>query len=369
MHKVTFYPIGNADSILISLSNEKYVLFDYADKADKEDEEDKRVDLASELEQTVENDFDVVAFTHADDDHIHGFSDFFYLEHAKKYQSEDRKRINTLWVPAATILEENPEDEARILRSEARHRLKDGKGIRVFSKPEALKDWLESEGLSVEERSDCITSAGEIVPEFNFANDDIEFFVHSPFVDSVDGKSYDRNDAGLIMQATFKDNNEVTRLVLGADINHDVWDDIVNITKHYEREARLTWDIFKISHHCSYNALSDEKGRTKTVPTENIKWLFEQGEDKGYLVATSKPIPTNDNDDQPPHRQAANYYKDVAESIQGEFVVTMEHPNSNEPKPVIIKIDDSKATLEKNITPAATIITSKSSPRAGQIDE
>ena len=194
MHKVTFYPIGNADSILITLANGKYVLFDYADKADKEDEDDKRIDLASELEQTVDNDFDVVAFTHADDDHIHGFSDFFYLEHAKKYQSEDRKKITTLWVPAAIVLEENLEDEAKILRSEARHRLKNGEGIRVFSKPEALKDWLESEGLSVEERSDCITSAGELAPEFNFANDDIEFFVHSPFVVSVDDKSYDRND-------------------------------------------------------------------------------------------------------------------------------------------------------------------------------
>ncbi len=369
MHKVIFYPIGNADSILISLSNGKYVLFDYADKADKEDEKDKRVDLASELEQTVENEFDVVAFTHADDDHIHGFSDFFYLDHEKKYQSDDRKKINTLWVPAAIVLEENLEDEARILRAEARHRLKSGKGIRVFSKPEALNDWLESEGLSVKERSDCITSAGQIAPEFNFVNDDIEFFVHSPFADSVDDKSYDRNDAGLVMQATFKDNSEETRLILGADIDYDVWEDIVNITKHYDREVRLTWDIFKISHHCSYNALSDEKGRIKTVPTDDVKWLFGQGEDKGYLVATCKPIPTNDDDDQPPHRQAANYYEDVAESIEGEFVVAMEHPNSDEPKPVIIKIDESKATLEKNITAAAIQLTSKSSPRAGQIDE
>jgi ribonuclease BN (tRNA processing enzyme) len=365
MHKVTFYPIGNADSVLISLSNEKYVLFDYADKADKEDEDDKRIDLASELEQTVDNDFDVVAFTHADDDHIHGFSDFFYLEHAKKYQSEDRKKITTLWVPAAIVLEENLEDEANVLRSEARYRLKNGKGIRVFSKPEALSDWLKSEDLSIEERSDCITSAGEIVPEFNFADDAIEFFVHSPFVDSVDDKSYDRNDAGLVMQATFKDNDEITRLILGADIHYEVWEDIVKITKHYDRIERLTWDIFKISHHCSYKALSDEKGSTKTIPTEDIKWLFEQGEDKGYLVATCKPIPTNDDDDQPPHRQAANFYEGVAESIVGEFVVTMEHPNSDEPKPVIFNIDESKATLEKNITAAAIHLTSKSSPRAG----
>lgn len=47
-------------------------------------------------------------------------SDFFYLEHAKKYQNGDRIKIKELWVPAAMITEEGSEDEARILQSEAR---------------------------------------------------------------------------------------------------------------------------------------------------------------------------------------------------------------------------------------------------------
>lgn len=365
MHKVRFYPLGNADTTLIMLDNEKAILFDYADMLDREDKHDKRIDLPSELEQTVDGDFTVVAFTHADDDHIHGFSDFFYLEHAKKYQSDKRKKIETLWVPAAVILEDCLEDEACILRAEARYRLKQGSGIRVFSKPDKLHDWLESEGLSVDDRANCITGAGQIAPEFTLEKDNVEFFIHSPFSESIDDGDFDRNSAGLVMQATFGSDGENTRLVLGADIDYDVWNDIVTITKHYKRTERLEWDIFKISHHCSYKSLNEEKGKDKTEPTDNIKWLFEQGQDKGYLVATCKPIPNNDDDVQPPHRQAANYYKDVARRIKGEFIVTMEHPNNNQPKPVVINIDSAKATLKKKNAAAVTVLTQNSSPRAG----
>ena len=109
----------------------------------------------------------MVVFTHLDKDHYSGASEFFYLEHAKKYQSEDRVQINMLWVPAAVINEEGPdENEARVIQAEARYRLVKGKGIRVFSRPDALKDWLKEHGLTVNERAHRITEAGQTVPEF-----------------------------------------------------------------------------------------------------------------------------------------------------------------------------------------------------------
>jgi hypothetical protein len=55
---------------------------------------------------------------------------FFYLEHASKYQDADRIKIRELWVPAAAIIEDGCKDEDRIIRAEARHRLRSGKGIR-----------------------------------------------------------------------------------------------------------------------------------------------------------------------------------------------------------------------------------------------
>lgn len=50
------------------------------------------------------------------------------------------------------------------MRQEARYRLKQGKGIKVFSRPEALASYLEENDLSIAEREDCIVDAGQLVP-------------------------------------------------------------------------------------------------------------------------------------------------------------------------------------------------------------
>ncbi|OGX48530.1 MAG: hypothetical protein A2243_03080, partial [Omnitrophica WOR_2 bacterium RIFOXYA2_FULL_38_17] len=353
MHKITFYPLGNADSYLVDLDKGKKLLFDYAQCRDEEDDKDRRIDLASalknDLKESDRNYYDVVAFTHCDDDHIGGFSEFFYLQHAEKYQDEKRVKINELWVPAAIVIEEGLTGEAAILRAEARYRLKEGKNIRVFSRPDRLKDWLKKEGIDIEQRKNLITDAGNVVPGFSKTTDGVEFFVHSPFAVRHEDKLIDRNETCLVMQATFLFENRETMFLLTADTHYDVWKDIVNITKYHKNEKRLEWDVFKISHHCSYTALNEEKGKDKTVPIEEVKWLFNKGNKKGLLISTSKPIPNNDEDKQPPHRQAANYYKDVAYDIDGEFKVTMEHPSEINPKPLVITIDGFGATLKKSI--------------------
>ena len=372
MSKLTFYPLGNADCCLIDLDNDQKILFDYADVGDSDDDDDLRIDLPVKLREDLDaagkNSYDVVAFTHADEDHIKGFSEFFYLEYAKEYQSDDRIKIDELWVPAAIILEKSPSTEDhKILRKEARHRLKEGKGIRVFSKPDLLEDWLKGQGLKLEDRENLITNAGEIIPDYDKSADGVEFFVHSPFSRTIDedGEEVERNEASLVVQATFEFDNEDTKLILGADIAYEAWEDIVQITKSKNRDERLEWDVFKISHHCSYTALSDEKGEEKTDPVSDVEWLFEQGLDKAILVSTSKPIPTDDTSDQPPHRQAASFYKDVAKDINGKFKVTMEHPKESAPEPLVITIDSSKATIEKRSLGGADYITSRDAPRAG----
>jgi hypothetical protein len=154
--QLTFYPLGNADCCLIDLASGEKLLFDYANLRDPDDSNDLRIDLEKALRENLEDVdrdyFDVVSFSHLDRDHIGRSSEFFHLEHAAKYQGGDRIKIKTLWVPAATILEEGVEDEAQIIRAEARYRLKKGSGIRVFSRPDQLKKWLEGQGLTLESR-------------------------------------------------------------------------------------------------------------------------------------------------------------------------------------------------------------------------
>lgn len=236
-----------------------------------------------------------MAFTHGDKDHIANSTEFFELLHAKKYQGDGRIKIKTLWVPAAMILEtastEDQSEEYVIWRQEARYRLKEGKGIRVFSKPDMLKDWLTANNLTVESRKKLITDAGEIVPEFSLENDGVEFFCHSPFIKHVDENEEFRNEAALIFNVRFKVENQIFDYLAIGDSEFSILEDIVDKSKKYKRKDRLSWDILNIPHHCSYKALSDEKGEEETTPKEKVKELLLSGKEGSLMISSSDPIP------------------------------------------------------------------------------
>lgn len=381
MPRLTFYPIGNADCCLIDLANGKKILFDYANMRDPNSKDDRRCDLPNELREDLDaakrDYYDAVAFTHLDSDHYKGAADFFRLEHDAKYQSEGRIKINLMWVPAALITEDPKtlkDEEGRIIQKEARYRFKKGEGIRVFSRPQRLKDWCERNGVDFERRKHLVTDAGWCAPDFSLLTDGVEFFVHSPFAKRLDETNVeDRNSDSIVMQAKFLVGQIETKVLLMADTVQDRLSDIVDITKHHGREERLEWDVAKLPHHCSYLSLapSGEKGKDKTDPLENIRWLYEeQRQPGGILVSTSWPIRAKgskeDEATDPPHRQAANYYKeDVLDNPDAEFLVTMAHPNETSPKPLIIDIDGTKATVRKRALTASVIATSRPAPRAG----
>ena len=53
MHKLTFFPLGNADCCRIDLEAGEKILFDYADMRCAEDDSDLRIDLPAELRQDL----------------------------------------------------------------------------------------------------------------------------------------------------------------------------------------------------------------------------------------------------------------------------------------------------------------------------
>jgi hypothetical protein len=346
---VTFYPLGNADSALIELANKKLLLIDYGNQGDPDDPEDERCDLALELRLALRKanrkDLDVVCFTHLDDDHCQRMGDFFWLEHSTAYQDDDRIKIKELWVPACALIETGLTGDARLVRQEARHRLREGSGIRVFSRAERLKDWMEAEGIDFESRRDLFVDAGKLVPGYiKTGPEAAEFFVHSPFAWRQDQNTViDRNGDSIVFQATFKDGEKESYAIFGSDADHEDLADIVDITRRYHNADRLRWDLMKLYHHCSYLSLGPDRGKDETVAVENVKWLFEtQGQDRCTIVSPSWPIPKpyteDDKSDQPPHRQAANHHRRVTSEKFGEFMVTME-PAVGAPKPIRFELD------------------------------
>lgn len=372
MHKITFFQLGNADTTRIDLANGRKILVDYA-ATRSGDAFDKRADLPallrSDLAAAKRDYYDVAAFTHHDKDHTIGAGEFFHLEHAGKYQGNGRIKIRTLWVSAATIIESRDDlrDDAKLIQAEARHRLIKGEGIRVFSRPQPLKDWLEARGVKFEDRKHLITDAGQLAPEFSLIGDGLEIFIHSPFVSTLnDSGVLVRNDEALVFQARFKVGSQITDALMMADVKYDVIENIVEITKDHRNENRLKWDIMGISHHSSYLSLSAEKGKDKTTPTDLVRELLEKhGQQRSVLVSTSDPIPSRDSD-QPPHRQAAAYYRDVANIHGGRYIVTMEYPNKTDPKPLVIHIDENGHTVENPPSASGTsAATETRPPRAG----
>lgn len=354
--KITLHPLGNADCTRFDLADGRKMLVDYADMRNPDDRWDRRIDLPSELKcdlRVAKRDYyDVVLFTHLHDDHCWGAGDFFWLEHAAKYQGEDRIKIRELWVPAAAILEDGCEDSARIIRLEARHRLKKGSGIRVFSRPTQLKDWLQENGLTLEARAHLITDAGQFVPGFSISGPErVQFFIHSPFGWRLnENEVIDHNQDSVVFQATFLEGTRETQAPFMSDVDNDIINEIVLTSRRHKNEDRLRWDVLKVPHHCSYLSIGPDKGEDETKPSNEMAWLCEtQGQERCTMMSTSKSIPVKgsdeDKDVQPTHREAAAYYKRVARVKDGVFKVTMDLPSSSKPKPSAIEITERGAML------------------------
>jgi len=378
MHQIIFYPVGNGDTSQIILDNGKRILFDFRHLKKAEDgnipEIDLKARLKDELKESNKKSFDVVAFTHGDKDHIENSTEFFELLYAKKYQGDGRIKIDELWVPAAMILDTATNDEQSeefvIWRQEARYRLQEGKGIRVFSKPDKLKEWLEENDLTVDSRRHMITDAGETVPGFTLSKDGVEFFCHSPFIKHVDDSEDLRNGAALIFNVRFQAGSNTFDYFAVGDSEWAVLEEIIQTSKDHNNQDRLAWDIYSLPHHCSYKTLSDEKGDKETVPKPLIDEFLLLGKENAYIVSSSNPIyDTKEGREQkqPPHIQAKKCYERYLTEVGGaKLLVTMEEPDNKKPEPIIFEIGSGGISRGGKIFGSGiSIITSKPTPRAG----
>jgi len=378
MHQIKYYPVGNGDTSQIVLENGKRILVDYRHVKSSEDNKGPEINLAqtlrTELAESKRNYFDVVAFTHGDKDHIENSTEFFWFEWKKEYQSANRIKINELWVPAALIIEDFANDELsqEIVdwRQEARFRLKKGSGIKVFSRPDQLKKFLEDAGLTVESRQHLIVNAGQLVDTFNIDADGVEFFCHSPFMKHVDEGDDLRNGAALVFNVRFKVGVQTYDYFCVGDSDCTVLEDIVAISKLKGNEDRLAWDLYNIPHHCSHHALNPEKGDKMTVPVKGVKELLLKGKEGGYMLCSSDKIEITSaayEQKMPPHIQAKITYDTYLKAVNGcRFLVTMEESPSAKPAPIVFKIESHGIYLD---TAAATsgiaYIASQRTPRAG----
>jgi len=339
---IRFCPVGNGDSALIENEDGKHLLIDYNCPSEAENDEDDRIFLKEELnERLKDKDLAVLMITHSHDDHFHGFSDYFWLNCAKKYQSDERKKFTELWVPDAIIWETGAKGEEDLLRKEARYRLLDEKkGIRVFGESDSLIDFIQNSGKATyDDVKHLIKKPGETIKYFS----GFDIFIHSPHSWKTE-EDESKNNKCIVIQADFHiDSESVAKVIFGSDAESDAWESIYTATENNDNLDKLEFDVFKLSHHCSHSALNkDEKGDLITEPVKNVKSIFEdQGREGCRLIASCEPIPSAEDREEasPPHYQAAEYYRKLVREKNGEFEVTMEQPKGTENRnPIIIEI-------------------------------
>ena len=347
----TYYPLGNAQTMMLKLGNKKTMLFDFAD-VKSSNTDDKRWDIASEFDG-IES-FDVVVFTHAHEDHIKGAADFFNMEYYKK--NDSGVQIRELWLSSAFVTDTQcTTDDAKIIRQEARARLKAGENIKVFGHNKALTKWLNASGISEESVNHLIFHAGKIIPH-NLGNE-VSFFLHAPFSDDCEDVD-DKNDPSVVMQVRLYNPGRETNILVTGDTPYDVLENIVQITRNKKQSGYLQWDLYDIPHHCSATGLCGSS-TDEVEPTDDVKWLLEQSGINAFMVASCKPL--DETDVPPPSSEAAEAYKNTI-ILDVDFRITMDFRKSSAPEPMVFVIDSRGLKLKP---PATSAHFNSPAPRAG----
>jgi hypothetical protein len=173
---------------------------------------------------------------------------------------------------------------------------------------------------------------------------DFEFFIHSPFKDSLVTATAEENAnfSSIVVQARFKtnsgDKNFCTYVLLGGDADHNIWEKVLGKSENNDNADKLEWDLFLAPHHCSWTYFNDvpydEKEENKT-PKDSSLTILNKRVGKGKIIASCKPI--KKNDDNPPHYQAKNEYVKKLDKKE-DFIELAKEPKESEPKPVIFKV-------------------------------
>lgn len=347
MSKIKFYPVDNGDTVLIKV--DKTTIQIDANIRSNDDCYDVMSDLLDEFSTDGEGRYhlDLFMLTHPDEDHCHGIDTYYYLGDPDKYTDEDLENdlviIDELMV-TPMLFSYATSTPAKALKKEAERRRK----LWDDNSPNKTKagNRLVIIGYDGDKRYENVTSyiPGETIKKVNGKSMPLlEFFVHSPFKDSlVEGRAEaDKNETSIVMQARFKhvgtDTKPSALYLFGGDADHYIWEEIQDQSKAHGNEDKLDFDIFMAPHHCSwsyFNNVPYKKGETDE-PVEASRDLIKNHKMTGVvIIASSKQI--KNDDDNPPHYPAKEEYVKLIGN--GKFISLAEEPDLKSPKPVVYEV-------------------------------
>lgn len=331
---IVFWPVGNGDSVTVCVDDDTVIEIDinHLDEADSDETAttpmvDRLIELLPQRDGSPH--LSLFVLTHPDQDHCRGFERLL-----------DEVHIGEIWF-APRIFREYTQDlcrDAKAFRTEAKRRVAEaisnggelvsGDRVRVIGYSDLL-DEDEYKGYP----SELLTIPGESITEIDGKDRAEQFraFVHAPFKDDDSG---DRNDTSVGLQVTLREDDREGKAILLGDLKYPVVSRIFDQSD----DEDLEWDVFLAPHHCSKSVMywKDEGADSESLKSELLKQIETAGGDEGYIVASSRPIPSsNEPGDNPPHRKAANRYSEIAPT---GFLCTQEHPNETSPEPIVFEL-------------------------------
>jgi hypothetical protein len=353
--RITYFPVGNGDCSLITLSDNTQIMIDCNTTAEASDEKDPSrydvhqhlLDFGKKLDGKIPH-VDVFILTHADQDHCRGFDTMFYTgdpaKYAVKHSKEDLILIDELWFTHRIFAthEGKLSTWAEAFRKEAQRRIdlhlansadrnKAGNRIRVIG---------HSNNPAYKGLGDLVVTPGNYINVIDRkAKADFKFFVHAPFRKEVDSKLAERNDTSVVLQACFdvRRTKRAGLAMFGGDAGVAIWSKILELSE----DETLEWDLFLAPHHCSWTFFSELPYKENKVPAEDSLEILGKALDGARVIASCKPI--KPDDDNPPHHAAkVEYVKAVGAS---NFFSLAETGNEKRPLPTTFEMSESGPVL------------------------
>lgn len=336
INRVTFFPVGNGDTILIE-ANDKTILTDVNYRCERHTDRfrssidvngmignaatlgaedaaqpfewiyyDFALDLQyacyhSSYRSNREYRLSLLVLTHPNKANLTGFEKLFYQGDPAEFEDRPREDdklilVEEMWITPCFADSGYETEESRPVFQEIQRRL----DLRGTKESELNGNRITILAVPVAE-----SGLTKIVSR------NIEAHVLSPIQQEGDAPSVmsganqsDVNNSSLVIRWTIKVFGGANRILLGGDANVEVWD---RIGKNYNLYAdKLNWHILLAPHHCSIDVLARKNQEGKYEYSENALNALSQVEGDGFIVSSSKEI--RESDDSMPSWEARKKY-------------------------------------------------------------
>ncbi|MEK7950944.1 hypothetical protein [Luteolibacter soli] len=338
-----FWPVCTGDSTTIVIKPGVVMQLDLHHLAKADGSDDPAWAVVDELVRLLPKKngrpyLSLFALTHPDKDHILGFQEL--LKQVTIGEIWHTPRIIRDWVDDNDLC-----DDAEAFYQEVHRRrkavianptdVKAGDRVRIIGHDDILNE-DRYKAFPTERTSHPGTSI-TIVDEVDLA-DCFNAFVHAPFkVDAEDT----RNNTSLSLHVRLSDGDGQGEALFFGDREYPTLKQIFEATEAHEEYGNtqyLMWDVMIAPHHCSKKAMFwQEDGEDEEKFKHDIMDFFEKyRKDDAYIIASADADFTDVVGHNPPHGKARKKYEAIVDA--GHFICTHEHPDEDNPKPVVFEV-------------------------------